>query len=203
VKELLPSDNDVAALRASVSARANRLRRALDDAGLTDATEALTMAGLRTPVGPPSPQGSAKFLSRADGFLAALEIGLHVQVARERGTVLRRLLEGIAERAEYIASGSTRTLSQLRHLEEDFLVYWNEASDSETRAFWEQVHAQGLPYQRVDHLGRILARGRIASRTEYEFAVDTIVLAEQDSRLTHEDAVRLSQMIGAYDRRRR
>jgi hypothetical protein len=132
-----------------------------------------------------------------------MEIALPLRVSRERGRDLRLTLEFYVQMVEFIGSGLVTTLAQLRYLENDLLTYWNEGPDSETRAFWEQVRAAGLPYQRVDHLAKILARGRIASRTEYEFVTDAIVVAEQDGRLTHEDAVRLAQMIGAYERRGR
>lgn len=193
----------VDALRASVAARVERLRASLAAAGLTDASDALSMAGLPVPAGPPSPQGTAKFLARADTFLGALEIALQVRQTHAQPVYRHMSLERFSVQVEHIASGSVRTLAQLRYLEENFLVFWNEGTDSETRPFWEQVQAQGLPYQRVDHLSKILTRGRIASRTEYEYAVDVIVLAQQDGSLTHTDAVRLAQMIGDYERKRR
>ena len=64
------------------------------------------------------------------------------------------------------------------------------------------VWAAGLPYERVDYLGRILARGRIGSMSEYEVAVDSVVAGEQDGRLTPEQATTLAELIGRYERRR-
>jgi hypothetical protein len=198
-----PAHLNAAALRASVSARVERLRAGVATAGLTDPTEALTAAGLPVPVGTPAPAGTAKFLARADSFLAAIEIALPLQVAREKGHHLRQTLNHLVQLVEFIGSGMAHTLRELGYLEDSFLTYWNEGPDSETHAFWEQVRVQGLPYQRVGHLGKILARGRIASRTEYEFAVDSVVIAEQDGRLTPADATLLAQLIEAYETRRR
>lgn len=215
-----PAPRALAALLLSVSARVERLWDALTEAGLTeagltDAARALTEAGhveaaravvamgVPVPVGPPAPTGSAKFLARVDSFLAAVEIALRQRVAREAGYHLQLTLIGLGRDVEHIWSGKVHTLAQLRYLEDAFFTYWNEAPHSKTGAFWEQVQAQGLPYQRVDHLAKILARGRIASRTEYDFAVDSVVVAEQDGRLTHADASRLALLIGAYEQRRR
>jgi hypothetical protein len=211
-----PVPLDSAALLSSISARVERLRGALSDVlSLTDAVQGLTEAGHTdvaravaatwppVPVGPPAPRGSAKFLARADNFLAAVEIALPLRLVRETGYHLQLSLIFLVQEVEFIGSGEVHTLAQLRYLEDDFFTYWNEAPDSETHAFWEQVQAEGLPYLRVDHLGKILTRGRIASRTEYEFAVDSAVVAGQDGRLTQANASRLAQLIGAYEGRRR
>ncbi|MBI4936587.1 MAG: hypothetical protein HY828_22140 [Actinobacteria bacterium] len=211
---------DAAALLSSVSARVERLRGALAAAGMTEAgltaavqalveaghqqaARAMTVTGLPVPVGAPAPRGSARFLARADSFLAAVEVALPLVTARETGYHLQMTLIHHGGHVEFIGSGSVHTLAQLRYLEDDFFTYWNEAPDSQTRAFWGQVQAEGLPYQRVDHLRLILTRGRIASRTEYEFAVDSVVVAGQDGRLTQADASLLAPLIGAYEQRRR
>jgi hypothetical protein len=177
--------------------------RGLTEAGHTASARGVAATAPPVPVEGPAPRGSAKFLARADAFLAAVEIALPQRLMRETGYHLQLSLIGLVQRVEYIGSGDVHTLAQLRYLEDDFFIYWNEAPDSETRAFWEQVQAQGLPYQRVDHLGKILTRGRIASRTEYEFAVDSVVIAEQDGRLTSAEASRLAELIGAYEQGRR
>jgi len=199
-----------------VSARVGRLRVAVSEvldvtlaveglieAGHTEAARSVAAQELSIPVGAPNPRGSAKFLARANDLLAAIEIALPLRLARETGWNLQSSLMGLAREVEFIGSGQVHTLAQLRYVEEDFFTYWNEAPDSETRPFWQQVHAAGLPYQRVDHLGKIFTRGRIASRTEYEFAVDSVVVAVQDGRLTQADASRLAQLIGAYEGRGR
>lgn len=215
-----PAPLDAAALLSSVSARVERLRGALVAAGMTaagltaavqalvqaghtQAAQAMAAIGLPDLTGVPAPRGSAKFLARADSFLAAVEIAVPLQTAREPAYSVQMILIHQGQFVDFIGSGSVHTLTQLRYLEDDFFTFWNEAPDSQTRAFWEQVEAQGLPYQRVDHLGRILDRGRIASRTDYEFAVDSIVVAGQDGRLSEEEASRLAGLIGAYEKRRR
>jgi len=63
------------------------------------------------------------------------------------------------------------------------------------------VAANGLPYERKDVLGDILARGRIRSSAEHEVAVDSLVAAQQEGRINEDQAATLSAMIGRYEQR--
>lgn len=190
---------DAEVLRASVVERVLRLREAMQSAWEQATADRTETASLPAHTRTPEPRGSTTFLARADAFVAAAEIGLRVQVQREPGGDFRALSPHLAELVEFIASGAVHTVAQLRYLETDFFTYWNEGPPTVTRAFWDEIEAAQLPFRRVDHLSRILARGRISSRAEYEFAVDVIVGAEQSGLLSSEEASRLSIMIGVYE----
>lgn len=99
------------------------------------------------------------------------------------------------------AEGPLRRVASLRQLRADYLTYWNEASGPHVDAFWEAVRAAGLDLQRRDILGEILRRGRITSVEAYEVAVDQIVVARQEGRLTEAQAADLARWIGDYEAR--
>lgn len=106
-----------------------------------------------------------------------------------------QLLLGTAE------LGDVTRVAQVRYLVADFLVAWNEGSGAHVERFWAEVARRKLPFQRKDPIAAALARGRISGRTEYEAAVDGIVVRQQEGTLSETDARRLSEMIGAYEAR--
>ena len=143
------------------------------------------------------------FLSRVDAFLAAHEIALSIICKRsprsDWGNVTSRA--SWLFNVESIRRGHVRTMSGLSGLETTFFTQWNEGPPAETREFWKAVRHAALPYVRRDLLAEIFNRGRIPSREHYEFAVDTIGVA-QDEGLLHADQVeQLGRWISAYERR--
>lgn len=106
-----------------------------------------------------------------------------------------QLLQGTA------ALGGVTRVVEVRCLVADFLVVWNESSGAHVEQFWAEVARRKLPFQRKDPIAAALARGRISGRTEYEAAVDGIVVRQQEGTLSETDARRLSAMIGAYETR--
>lgn len=59
--------------------------------------------------------------------------------------------------------------------------------------------SRGAGVKRKDPIAEALARGRIRGRSEYDAAVDSIVVRQQEGALSETDARRLSEMIGAYE----
>lgn len=145
----------------------------------------------------------ADFLTRADAFLAAHEIALAIvcksRDAWEKTTHRAAALFDV----ESIRRGHVRTLTGLKHLEQAFFTRWNEEVSRKTLAFWREIARAGLPYERRDLMAEIFARGRIPSREHYEFAVDAIGIAEDESLLDADQVEALSRMIGAYEARSR
>ena len=62
---------------------------------------------------------------------------------------------------------------------------------------------ENLGYVREDKLRKILDRGKIKGRIEYELVIDSIVVAEQEERITKQEATQLSEMIGEFETRRK
>lgn len=104
-----------------------------------------------------------------------------------------QLLQGLA------SLGRVTRLAAEQQLVADFLVAWNEGSGAHVERFWAEVARRKLPFKRKDPVAEALARGRIRGRSEYEAAVDGIVVRQQEGALSETDARRLSKMIGAYE----
>jgi hypothetical protein len=144
---------------------------------------------------------SAKYWQRAEMFVKAIDIAGELQadteLARFDGMVKEMVL---GQRRPGNVTG-TMTLAGLRSLEHAFFTRFNEGSGPEVDEFWRRVAASGLPYTRKDVLGDILARGHIRSDAEFEVAVDSVVVAQQEGRIDEDQAAKLSVIIGRYEQR--
>jgi hypothetical protein len=52
-------------------------------------------------------------------------------------------------------------------------------------------------------LWKVLKRGKINNRIEYEYIIDIIVPAEQENRITSKEVKLLSEMIGAFENKKK
>ncbi len=92
-----------------------------------------------------------------------------------------------------------QTVATLRQLESDLLAFFNESDYVETEPFWKDVASLGLPFRRNDVVGKVLKRGKIRTRAEYDTVIDLIVPYSQEGKITAEDATRLNEMIGKFE----
>ncbi len=195
-------------LETSIADRISRLSASLGGPFSTDPRVALYASALEASDATalsrrPERAPKEEFLARADAFLAAHEIALAIISKRyvhgDWGDVTSRA--SMLFNVESIRRGHVRTTSRLKYLETAFFTEWNEGPLSETKEFWEAVRLAGLPYARRDLLGEIFARGRIASREHYEFAIDVIGIAEDEGLLSSHQVEQLGRWIGAYEQR--
>jgi hypothetical protein len=192
---------------ASIAARIARLTAALGEPfGEDPRLASYAMALAATPDAPPTARPPKEdFLARADAVLAAHEIALAVvsqQHARGDWANVTHRASALFD-VESIRRGHVRTLAALKSIEEALFTQWNEGPLSETSAFWREVAAGGLPFVRRDLLGEIVAKGRITNREHYDYATDAVGLAGEEGGPSEEQAVKLKQMIGAYEKRGR
>lgn len=96
-----------------------------------------------------------------------------------------------------------RTLASLKYSIDDVFTYFQESSGPTADYFWKEVNNAQLGYAREDKLRKILDRGKIRGRIEYDFATDAIVAAQQAGRINAEEASRLSGMIGVYESKKK
>ena len=96
-----------------------------------------------------------------------------------------------------------RKIASLKYKINDVFTYFQEASGREVEYFWKQIREQNLNYVREDKLGKIIKRGKIRNRIEFEYVTDLIVVAEQEKRITKNDVEKLSHMIGEFESRKR
>lgn len=90
----------------------------------------------------------------------------------------------------------------LRQLQKEVLTPWHETDDADARKFWSLVADKKLPLEQKDRLGAILKRGRIAGPDEYELIQDSLVVWQQEKRITGAQAASLNQMIEQYEQKR-
>lgn len=87
----------------------------------------------------------------------------------------------------------------MKQLQKEVLTPWHETDDADARKFWSLVAERKLPLEQKDQLGAILKRGRIASPDEYELIQDSLVVWQQEKRITPEQATSLNRMIEQYE----
>jgi hypothetical protein len=96
-----------------------------------------------------------------------------------------------------------RKLASLKYIVNDILTFFQESKGEAVESFWKKVNEENLGYKREDKLRKILNRGKIRGRLEYELAIDSIVAAEQEGIITKEDSSLLGQLIDKYQFSRR
>ncbi len=89
--------------------------------------------------------------------------------------------------------------ASLKYQIENVFTFFQEGTGEAVEYFWRQLSKENLGYVRVDRLRKIIDRGKIIGRIEYEFATDQIVVAEQCGRIIKEESIKLSNMINAYE----
>lgn len=92
-------------------------------------------------------------------------------------------------------------LKSLACLKDAAFNYFQEAIGVDVEYFWKRILQEKLEFKRENRLNKILERGKIKGRIEYDYAVDILVIAEQESRITSEEAQRLSNMIAEYEKK--
>ena len=95
-----------------------------------------------------------------------------------------------------------RNIRSLSYVVTDVFTLFHESTGEAVEYFWKNVSVEKLGYLRENKLLKILERGKIRGRIEYDYVIDLIVAAEQEGRITKDEAVKLSDMIGAFEDRK-
>jgi hypothetical protein len=83
------------------------------------------------------------------------------------------------------------------------LTIFQEGTGQAVDYFWKRIAAEELSYERVDRLRKVLDRGKIKGHLEYEQVTDSFIAAQQEGRITAEEASGLAEMIGDFEKRNR
>lgn len=94
-----------------------------------------------------------------------------------------------------------KKVASLKYLENDFLIYWNEADGEDIEKFWTELYKNGIDFERKDTLQAVLKRKRIKDIHEYDSVIDNIVFAEQIGRIDKNQVKELNQLIGEFEQR--
>ena len=94
-----------------------------------------------------------------------------------------------------------KNLASLKYHEQDIFTYFQEASGPVVELFWSKLKDANLSYTRENKLMKVLKRGKIKNRIEFDLVVDLFVPAHQNGMITEEQAASLSEMIQSFERR--
>jgi hypothetical protein len=96
-----------------------------------------------------------------------------------------------------------KKITSLNYIVQDVLTFFQEGAGNAVAYFWKRVAEEELGYERVDRLRKILDRGKLRGRSEYDQVTDTFIAAQQEGRITEEEARKLGEMIGEFEKRKR
>lgn len=96
-----------------------------------------------------------------------------------------------------------KTLGSLKYSIQDVFTYFQEGTGLTVEYFWKRIKEERLDYKRENKLEKILSRGKIKGRIEYEYVTDMIVAAEQVGMTTRAETEKLSKMLGEFESKMR
>jgi len=96
-----------------------------------------------------------------------------------------------------------KKIASLKYDIQNVFTYFQEATGKTVEYFWEQVNKENLGYVREDKMSKILERGKIKGRKEYEYVIDLITVTKQIGRINNEESLKLNNMIGEFEGRKR
>lgn len=92
-----------------------------------------------------------------------------------------------------------KNLGSLKYTIQDVFTFFQEGSGPTVEYFWNKLEKAGLDFKRENKLGKILKRGKIKNRVEYDYVTDMLVVAQQKEMVTELEAQRLSEMLGKFE----
>lgn len=92
-----------------------------------------------------------------------------------------------------------QNLKSLAYVENDYFAYWNEATGEHVEKFWKEMSTRSFPFGRKDILQAVLKRKKIKDEHEYHYLVDSIVVLQQEGRITHDEAALLSRYMDDFE----
>jgi hypothetical protein len=92
-----------------------------------------------------------------------------------------------------------KKLASLKYNIDDVFTYFQEGAGPTVEYFWKKVDEAGLDYKRENRMRKILDRGKIKGRTEFNYVIDMFVVAQQNGMITREEAERLNKMLKEFE----
>ncbi len=95
-----------------------------------------------------------------------------------------------------------KSLASLKYAIETVFTYFQEGTGPTVEYFWNRINESGLDYERVNKLEKILIRGKIRGRIEYDYVTDILVVAQQTNMVTKDEAIRLSEFLNNFEKKK-
>lgn len=92
-----------------------------------------------------------------------------------------------------------KKVASIKFLENDFLIYWNEAKGPDIDEFWTEIHKNGIDFERKDTIQTVLRRNKIKDIHEYDSVIDNIAVAEQKGKIGQAQVKELNRLIGEFE----
>lgn len=92
-----------------------------------------------------------------------------------------------------------KKLSSLQYLENDVFTYFNESTGPTVEYFWNKIKEDKLDFQRENKLDKIIRRGKIRGRIEYDYVKDLIGVAGSSGLISNSEIIKLNLMIGEFE----
>jgi len=146
------------------------------------------------------------YQQRAEHFAKVCDIAVEVlseaDIADDEKTRMIKISHSDKQMALFPQSMYKR-IDSLKCIESENLWYWNEHHGLHIDKFWQKIKDAGLDYYRKDIFQIVLKRSRISNRTEYDYVIDEILVAEQLGRITPDEAKRLNSYLLNYENSRK
>ena len=88
-----------------------------------------------------------------------------------------------------------RNLTSLKYKINDVFTLFQEDKGETVEYFWKRINESELDYKRVNKFGKIIKRGKIKGRIEYEYIIDMIVVAKQTKMINENEYKMLNEML--------
>lgn len=92
-----------------------------------------------------------------------------------------------------------KNLTSLQYSINDVFTYFQEGTGQTVEYFWKKIDEVKLDYKRENKLEKILKRGKIRGRIEYEYVTDMIVVAEQIGMTNKNETIILGDLLAQYE----
>ncbi|TKG87598.1 hypothetical protein EYV94_28145 [Puteibacter caeruleilacunae] len=92
-----------------------------------------------------------------------------------------------------------RNMKSLQFAKNDVLTYFQEGKGPAVEAFWKEVNSRHINVKRVNKIQKILRRGKIVSKIEFDTVTDLLIPYIQSNMLSEEDVTKLNELIQRYE----
>jgi hypothetical protein len=142
---------------------------------------------------------------RAKEYLEALEIAIEILETNSSIDVemKKRMMEYTRLEINLTLNREKkfRNISSLSISEKEYFTYWNEATGDHVEKFWNEIRNAELNYKRKNYLEDILKRNRIKNIHEFNYVVDTLIIAQQEERISTKEAKLLNDYLADFEKR--
>lgn len=95
-----------------------------------------------------------------------------------------------------------KKLASLKYIVNDVFTYFHEGTGPTVEYFWKRIAEENLDYTRENRLKKILERGNIKGRIEFDYVIDMFVVAQQNGMITKDEALQLNDMLQKFEQKK-